>query len=100
MHQTAAADADRGRRPAAPAELDAAADDVGGIRPWRDIEQKAGKDEKPEFMNAEHDRPSNRLRSAIYGFHDGGMTPPNPDCCMGLAWCCARIGLPSATRCL
>jgi hypothetical protein len=40
--------------PAAPSELDAAADDVGGIRPRRDIEQQPGKDEQPEFMNAQH----------------------------------------------
>jgi hypothetical protein len=39
---------------AAPSELDAAADDVGGIRPRRDIEQQPGEDEQPEFMNAEH----------------------------------------------
>jgi hypothetical protein len=58
MDQTAAADADRGRRPAAPAELDAAADDIGRVRPGGDVEQEAGKDEKPEFVNAEHDYPS------------------------------------------
>ena len=54
VDEAAAADAERGRRPAAPSELDAAADDVGGIRPRRDVEQQPGKDEEPEFVNAEH----------------------------------------------
>ena len=54
MDETAAADADRGRRPAAPAELDASTDDIGGIRSRGDIEQQSGKDEQPEFVDAEH----------------------------------------------
>jgi hypothetical protein len=53
MDQTAAADPGRRRDPAAPSELDAAADNVGRVRPRRDVEQQPGEDEQPEFMNAE-----------------------------------------------
>ena len=53
MNETAAADAERGRRAAAPPQLDAAADDIGGVRSRRDVEQQAREDKKPEFVNAE-----------------------------------------------
>ena len=53
VNQTAAADPDRGRQPAAPAELDAAPDDIGGVRSRRDVKQQAGEDEKPEFVDPE-----------------------------------------------
>src|SRR5829696_4967169 len=52
MNQTAAADTDRRRRAAAPAQLDAAADNIGRIWPRSDVEQEPGEDEKPEFVNA------------------------------------------------
>jgi hypothetical protein len=54
MHEAAGADAKNCGRSAAPAELHAAPYDVGGIGTGRDDEHKAGKDEKPEIVNAEH----------------------------------------------
>src|SRR5437764_9356434 len=53
MKQAAAADADRGRRPAAPPQLDAAAYNIGGVRSGRDVEQQPREDKEPEFVNAE-----------------------------------------------
>src|SRR4051794_11728069 len=54
MNQTAAADPECRRRSAAPSQLDAAADDVSGIGPRRDVKQQPGEDEQPEFVNAEY----------------------------------------------
>src|SRR5262249_25714548 len=101
MDKAAAADADRGRRPAAPAELDAAADDIGGIRPRCDIEQQAGQDEKPDFVNTEHGPLS--VRSAFFS-----VSLPDDDTNQSIG-AVARLlhdpvdpdrGFPSATTCL
>ena len=54
VDETAGADAERRGRAAAPADLHAAADDIGGVRARRDVEQQAGDDEEPEIVNAEH----------------------------------------------
>ena len=61
MNQTAATDADRGRSAAAPAHLQAAADDIGRIGSRRDVEQNPGDDEEPEIVDAEY-RPSPATR--------------------------------------
>ncbi len=54
MHQAAHADAERSRNPAAPSQLHAAADHIGGVGTGRDIQQKPRRQEQPEIMNAEH----------------------------------------------
>src|SRR3954452_6157166 len=53
MAQTTAAAPDPAPRPAAPAQLDAAADNIGRVRPRGNVEQQPGEDEQPEFVNAE-----------------------------------------------
>jgi hypothetical protein len=75
MYEAAAADAENGRSAPAPAELDAAAENVGGIRPWGDVEQQTGQDEQPEFMNSEHDEvsPSKRTETALCQFQSGAV---------------------------
>jgi len=64
VNKTTGADPDHRRRPATPAELETAADNVGGVRSRGDVEQQPGKDEKPELMNAK------RFNHLFDLFHD------------------------------
>src|ERR1700676_4716927 len=75
MNEATDLDAEYGGRTAAPSQLHAAADDIGGIGSGRDVQQQAGDDEEPKFVNAEHDfRPCRcnlalTLSSAASGCH-------------------------------
>src|SRR3954451_2733014 len=80
MHQAPAADAENRRSAAAPAELDAAAEDVGGIRPRRDVEHQTRQDKQPEFLNSEHEdlAPPKRTETAFVGSMTVAMTLNGP----------------------
>ncbi|OIQ70307.1 hypothetical protein GALL_480790 [mine drainage metagenome] len=47
MKEAAGFDAEHRDHAAAPPQLQAAADDIGRVRPGRDVEQQAGDDEEP-----------------------------------------------------
>src|ERR1700694_4907639 len=58
MKQASGPDPDHGNHAATTSELDAAPDDIGRVRSSRNIEQQAGDDEEPEFVDAKHDLPN------------------------------------------
>src|SRR5829696_6548869 len=88
MDQTTAADSDRRRRSAAPAQLDAAADNIGRVRPRSDVEQQPGEDEQPEFVNAER---FNHHLTCSLTLPASFARVPIPD---GLQYYHEQIGLP------